>query len=178
MLQFSHLFRYIMFAVPVTVTILDTVGSIALVNGDSMAPTLNPSNETSRDIVLIDKISIAPKLLQRGDIVILDSPTDPKRQIVKRLIGLSGDWVKKRNGDLQNISKGKCWIEGDNHETSERYGPLPLPLIRAKVVCVIWPPSRWGWVNNEDQHTKDRLFIANNERDGDFPRRINNDSFW
>jgi len=157
------------------------VCSVALVDGKSMQPTLNPQGTKDRDVVLLDKMSADERVLQRGDVVILDSPQDPKRQIVKRLIGLPGDWIKSRSGDLKNVPKGKCWIEGDNHVASldsERYGPVPISMVRARVTHLLWPPSRWGRVPEDERFkSKDRLFIANNKTKGDFPRR-KKDDFW
>ena len=168
-----------MFVVPTTIMFNDLVASFAFVKGRSMEPTLNPSGSTE-DIVLLDRMSANLKSLRRGDVVVLDSPTHRNQFIVKRLVGLPGDWVKTRDGDLKHVPTGNVWIEGDNNAfscDSETYGPLPLTMIKAKVSRVVWPLSRWGPPVDERKDKESRLFFAHDENNRDFPRR-NNDGFW
>lgn len=43
---------------------------------------------------------------------------------------------------IKNIPRGYVWIEGDNNANSadsRYYGPIPIGLIRSRVVCRIWP---------------------------------------
>lgn len=171
----------VLFVAPVTIMFNDLGWSFAFVSGNSMQPALNPRGEQSRDVVLINKHIHQINPMHRGDVLVLSSPHDPRRHIVKRLVGLPGDWVKSRKGDLKNVPKGKVWIEGDNHFASvdsESYGPVPTALICATVSCVLWPPSRWGRVTDERVDQKDRLFIAN-ENQGDFPKRQGKSrDFW
>ena len=171
--QFS---KTLMWVVPTTIMFNDLVASFAFVKGPSMQPTLNPSG--SSDIVLLDRLSANLKSLRRGDVVVLDSPTHRNKHIVKRLVGLPGDWVNTRNGDLKHVPNGKVWIEGDNQAhscDSDTYGPLPVTMIKAKVSTIVWPLSRWG--APAERTGKGRLFIAHDENNRDFPRR-NNDGFW
>lgn len=164
--------RTILFAIPVTIMFNDLVGSVAFVAGPSMQPALNPTGAEARDVVLINKLAIKQGWLNRGDVIVLDSPQRRKQQIVKRLIGLPGDWVKTRSGELKHVPKGKVWIEGDNQEfscDSDRYGAIPISMVRAKVSTIVWPPSRWGDVA-DDRKDKQRLFISN-DQGNDFPRR-------
>ncbi|XP_062913977.1 mitochondrial inner membrane protease subunit 2 isoform X7 [Mobula hypostoma] len=58
-------------AVPVTVTFLDRVASIARVEGASMQPSLNPPGGTTCDIVLLNRWSVRNYEVQRGDIISL-----------------------------------------------------------------------------------------------------------
>ena len=172
--------KTLVFVVPVTIMFNDLIASFAFVQGPSMQPTLNPSDTSTQDIVLLDRMSVNQKTLRRGDVVVLDSPTHRKKQIVKRLIGMPGDWVKTRDGDLKHVPKGKVWVEGDNHAfscDSDTYGPLPVTMVKAKVSRIVWPLSRWGAPVDERTDKESRLFIAN-ENNRDFPRRSDNDSFW
>jgi signal peptidase I len=62
----------------------DYVAEAALCAGESMLPTLR--NEG--DVLLVEKISSAFRLVRRGDVVVCVSPNDPDKLICKRVIGL------------------------------------------------------------------------------------------
>ena len=133
---------------PVVIAFNGIVGSVAVVEGRSMQPTLNPveSNQT-RDRVILDKASVQVfHRYKRGQLVVLTAPDDKSTSIIKRLIAIEGDWLRDRNGHYIHIPRGKCWVEGDNAAFSEDseslYGPIPLALIQARVIGVVWPPSR------------------------------------
>ena len=168
--------RILLGAIPVTVTAGDLVTSIAVVNGDSMQPALNPNGDgfRERDFLLVDKITKP----DTGDIVILHSPESAKTLIVKRLIGKGGDWVKRRSGGLAHVPKGKIWVEGDNQDRSldsESFGAVPNTLMEGRASHIIWPPSRWSRLDR-DSASVDRLFVMS-QNNGDFPRR-SRDDWW
>ncbi|XP_067236485.1 mitochondrial inner membrane protease subunit 2 isoform X2 [Chanodichthys erythropterus] len=81
-------------AVPVTVTVLDRLAYVARVEGASMQPSLNPDGETSPDVVLLNRWSVRNYQVQRGDIVSVLSPKNPQQKIIKRVIGIEGDFIK------------------------------------------------------------------------------------
>ncbi|XP_025069130.1 mitochondrial inner membrane protease subunit 1 isoform X1 [Alligator sinensis] len=64
------------------------VGGIVVCSGPSMQPTIQ-----NYDIVVLDNLSRHFYSIQKGDIVIAKSPSDPKSNICKRVIGLEGDKV-------------------------------------------------------------------------------------
>lgn len=52
-----------------------------------------------------------------------------------------GDWANVREEVIQ-VPPGHCWVAGDNLEwsrDSRHFGPLPLALVRAKVLAVARP---------------------------------------
>ena len=94
-------------------------------------------------------------LALEGDYVLRDTPG-----------GLHGDledvegWAwedgEKRQSSASDqkmiqVPKGHCWIVGDNlswSRDSRMFGPLPLALIRSKVLAIKKPGSLWkGWVD-------------------------------
>jgi mitochondrial inner membrane protease subunit 2 len=164
-------------ALPAAVTFSDLIASVAVVNGDSMQPTLNPHGDgfRNRDVVLLDKTTKPDK----GDIVVLRSPESVRQLVVKRLIGKDGDWVKRRSGGLAHVPTGKIWVEGDNEDTSvdsDRFGPVPISLLQARASHIVWPPSRWCRLECRSA-SKERLFIMS-QNNGDFPRRQCDDNGW
>uniref|UniRef100_A0A3Q0RHW6 Peptidase S26 domain-containing protein n=1 Tax=Amphilophus citrinellus TaxID=61819 RepID=A0A3Q0RHW6_AMPCI len=73
-------------AVPVTVTVLDRFAYVARVEGASMQPFLNPEGGSECDVVLLNRWSVRNYQVQRGDIVSIVSPRNPKQKIIKRVI--------------------------------------------------------------------------------------------
>lgn len=89
-----------------------------------MLPTLEPEN-----ILLTDRISPRLKKLERGDIIIAKSMTNPKQYVCKRIVGIPGDTIiLSRPNQISNesseeqldtnlplnrivVSRGHVWIE-------------------------------------------------------------------
>jgi len=143
--------------VPVGVAINSVVFSTAGVKGRSMQPTLNDGVNQSngvRDRVLLDKWSIHMlHKYQRGDVVVLSSPENPKEKLVKRLVALGGDIIQDKDGRTVLVPQGKCWVEGDNSILSDcdsnAYGALPLSLIESRVVAIMWPLDRMAFLERK-----------------------------
>ncbi|KAM8891931.1 mitochondrial inner membrane protease subunit 2 isoform 5-T9 [Spinachia spinachia] len=85
-------------AVPVTVTALDRLAYVARVEGASMQlcpqPFLNPEGGSDCDVVLLNRWSVRNYEVRRGDIVSVMSPKNPQQKIIKRVIGLEGDFIR------------------------------------------------------------------------------------
>ena len=110
-----------------------------------MQPTLN--NGATQDAVLIDRLFAHS--YSRGDLVVLHSPTDPAEMVLKRVVAMGGDWVRRRDQDQQfvHVPTGYVWVEGDNERfsnDSNAYGPVPAGLVNARVVCKVWPLREAG----------------------------------
>ncbi|ORX47718.1 LexA/Signal peptidase [Hesseltinella vesiculosa] len=143
---------------PVMVFAIDHGFSFGPVEGRSMQPTFNPdASQMKRDIVFLNKWAAADHEFERGEVVTLmhvsfvaevESPTDPKCMITKRVIALQGDTVKPLRSDKTvKVPEGHCWIEGDEgfHSIdSNTFGTVPVALIKAKVTRILWPPERFG----------------------------------
>ncbi|KAK9864050.1 hypothetical protein WJX84_011791 [Apatococcus fuscideae] len=89
---------------------------------------------------------------ERGQVVLLRSPTDPDLLILKRIVGLEGDWVVvPDHADIETIPQGHCWVEGDNPvcsaDSRSAYGSVPLGLIEGRARGIIWPPARISLVS-------------------------------
>ncbi|KAG8463399.1 hypothetical protein KFE25_004910 [Diacronema lutheri] len=141
-------------AAPLVIAFTDNVATLACCEGRSMQPTINP-RAGDATIVLLDKWSARSGAFSRGDVVIVNSPTQDGNLVLKRLIALGGDYVKKANGRGEPVlvPKGHCWIEGDNpamSHDSNSFGPVPLAMVTARVLCKVWPVSQAGPLERRD----------------------------
>jgi inner membrane protease subunit 2 len=108
-------------------------GSVATMHGASMEPTLRsggnePFGCLKADLLYLDKMSLQNYTFSQGDVVVFRSPLEPNMWLVKRLIALPSDWVT---------------VPG-TYEILQ----IPLALLKGRVTNVIWPPSRFGHVEN------------------------------
>ncbi|KAG2207549.1 hypothetical protein INT47_004299 [Mucor saturninus] len=147
--------------VPVAIFFVDHGYSYAVISGRSMQPTFNPdSNLMEKDIVLLNKWSTTDHKFDRGQVVTLKSPIDPKVTITKRILALPGDTVQPlRKDEIVPIPAGHAWVEGDeafHSRDSNSFGTVPIGLINAKVTYILWPPSRFGPVEKKAVN-KDRV---------------------
>lgn len=130
-----------------------------LVNGDSMKPTL-----TDKQLLLLNKYD---KSLKRFDIVVLTRENNEK--LIKRVIGLPGEYVEYKNGklyidgkivkdnfskftndffleaidlNLKKIPDNQYLVLGDNRNNSidsRTIGLIEKKNISGKIVYSIWP---------------------------------------
>ncbi|MDR1580916.1 MAG: signal peptidase I [Synergistaceae bacterium] len=132
----------------------------------SMIPLLEPG-----DRVMVVKFwyhlpTVHPK---RGQVVVFKYPVDPKRDFVKRIIGLPGDKVEIVGGRVfindseipepyvknpdnftmpaEIIPANNYFCMGDNRANSADsrfWGPVKAALLRGPAVFRYWPLSRFG----------------------------------
>ncbi|UJR16372.1 hypothetical protein I4U23_003275 [Adineta vaga] len=150
------------FSLPCLITFMDRVATLSLVAGKSMQPLLNPTGLHS-DWVLIKRWNIDDSCLQKGDIISLESPREPRVFMIKRVKALEDeiiyDTIKQRE---TRVPKGHIWIEGDNKRDSydsRHFGCIPRGLVTGLALYVIWPPQRFG--------TKLTLHDNDNDNDND-----------
>ncbi|SCU81749.1 LAFA_0C06942g1_1 [Lachancea sp. 'fantastica'] len=152
--RFGLNFRTTLIAVswiPVVLTFNENVCYVAKIEGISMRPTLNPSDNGHTDWVLLWKWGIKnPAKIRHNDVVLFKSPSNPERVYCKRVKGVQYDTIQTRHPyprALVTIPKSHIWAEGDNafHTTdSNDFGPISTGLVLGKAVAVVWPPSRWN----------------------------------
>jgi nickel-type superoxide dismutase maturation protease len=112
-------------------TFLRTRPSRVAIEGPSMAPTLLPG-----DWALV----VTPRTFRRGDVVVVEHPGRPGYEMVKRLVGVSGESVGERV-----LGQDEFWIEGDFAQAStdsRTFGPVTRDELKAKVLLVYWPAAR------------------------------------
>ncbi|KAH8420192.1 hypothetical protein KR009_007075 [Drosophila setifemur] len=143
--------RYTVAYAAITHCAFEYVGDFVLCKGPSMEPTLFSDN-----VLLTERLSKNWRTYQPGDIVIAISPINASQFICKRIVAVAGDPVltqkphpmegnsKKPVMTRDYVPRGHVWIEGDNKgnsSDSRYYGPIPVGLIRSRVLCRIWPLS-------------------------------------
>ncbi|KAF7638173.1 Peptidase_S24 domain-containing protein [Meloidogyne graminicola] len=129
----------------------DLIGCPMSISGTSMMPTLVPG-----DLIWVSKISKNPSI---GDIVVFTSPSDPTRNHIKRVVALSGDTAKSKQGGRVLVPNNHVWALSDNLKCptvldSRAYGPVNNGLIVGKAKCLIWPLSRWSTLKNREENEK------------------------
>jgi inner membrane protease subunit 1 len=96
--------------------------------------------------------------LRVGDLVMYTSPIFAEGRAVKRLVGMPGDYVslgtpgEKGEELMIQVPQGHCWVVGDNlpaSRDSRRFGPLPIALIRGKIIGRVLPWSERKRIVNE-----------------------------
>ncbi|KAK9720125.1 Signal peptidase, peptidase S26 [Popillia japonica] len=146
-MKIPNFVKSIIVGVPIGITILDTIGYVARVDGISMQPALNPNKDVT-DYVFLNRWAVRSHEVTRGDIISLKSPKDPDQRIIKRIVGLEGDIVATigYKSAIVRVPEGHCWVEGDHtgHSMdSNNFGPVSIGLVTAKATYIVWPPSRW-----------------------------------
>jgi signal peptidase I len=140
--------------------------NFSVVRGSSMAPGIHDG-----DRILINHVSYLVRGVQRGDVVVLHYPLDPRLDYIKRVIGVPGDHIRIEGeavyvnglrlaepyisqGDPAShlemlIGDGQCFVMGDNrpHSSDSRdFGLVPMENLVGKVDLCVWPFSRAGWI--------------------------------
>ena len=135
------------------------------VEGISMEPSLHDG-----EFVVVNRLAYRWLEPKRGDVVVFYFPLDPSRRFIKRIIGLPGDQVAIRDGQVfvndllieepyiasttqydgeWEINPYEIFVLGDNRNNSSdshRWGPLPMNEVIGKAVLVYWPPDSVGMI--------------------------------
>lgn len=92
---FTELLKFALIAVIIVVPLRLFVAKPFIVSGASMQPTF----ETGQYLI-VDELSYRFENPARLDVVIFRYPKDPTQYFIKRIIGLPGEVVAIRNGDV------------------------------------------------------------------------------
>jgi signal peptidase I len=136
------------------------------VEGESMLPNFHTG-----EMVLVNKFIYKIRAPHPGEVVVLDDPLNPRRQLIKRVIAVAGETVAVKedrvyiNGRplaedyidrelLRNetlpavtVPAGTVYVMGDNRgnsSDSRRIGPIPIAKLEGKAILRYWPLSAMG----------------------------------
>jgi len=155
----------ILIAVALALFIRYFIVELYLVEGPSMRPTLVNSER-----LVVNKFIYYFKTPERGEILVFKYPRDPSRDFIKRVVGVAGDTIEVRqgqvfrNGELldepyilemtrgnfpaSKVPEGHLFAMGDNRNNSEdsrsrAVGFVPVNMVKGKAILVFWPPSQF-----------------------------------
>lgn len=88
-------FTSVLFAVGLAFVLRAMVIEAFVIPSASMAPTL-----VSGDRILVTKAGMASQTLKRGEVIVFRNPVNRRQTFVKRIIGLPGETVEIRDGQV------------------------------------------------------------------------------
>lgn len=123
MKEFLELVRFTILVLIVVVPLRMFVAQPFIVNGASMMPTFE-----NGDYLIIDEISYRYNEPERGEVIVFRLPSNQKRFLIKRVIGLpgetviiSGDKVTIHKANEEVIQLDESYLNGNfsSYQTSE-----------------------------------------------------------
>lgn len=180
----SEIIQTIIFIVAATV-LFDMAIPRSLVDGSSMEPTFQDGNR-----LIVSRLHYLAGGTQRGDIIVFNSLEAPPEQgvmLIKRVIGLPGETVTMRDGQVSIdgnllveeyireacleyrcpdqewvLADDEYFVMGDNRNhsrDSRRFGPVAYDKIVGMVVFRYFPLNELGII---DGHSEPQLIIPDN----------------
>jgi signal peptidase I len=147
--------------------VINAVSARVRVDGFSMRPTLEDG-----EFILVNRLAYkfgSPKL---GEIIVFRSPVTPDEDLIKRVIGLPGDEIVIRDGQVSingslleepyiaaspiysgswQVVDGYLFVLGDNRNDSSdshSWGLVPLANVVGRSILIYWPFAEWGMLNH------------------------------
>ncbi len=135
----------------------------------SMEPTFDAG-----EILMVNKLAYKFSDFAYGQVITFHYPLDPKLDYIKRVIGLPGDVVEVRNGEVHvngkllyepyisatpeyegtwNVPEGELFVLGDNRNPSADshvWGFVPEKNVIGKAIAVYWPINKIRAITTPD----------------------------
>lgn len=92
---FTELLKFVVVAAVIVLPVRLFIAQPFIVSGESMAPTFE-----NGEYLIVDEISYRFEEPQRGDVIIFRYPRDPSEFFIKRIIGLPGETVTIKDGQV------------------------------------------------------------------------------
>lgn len=132
------------------------------VDGSSMEPTFQ-----SGQLILVNRLAYRIGEPLRGDVIVFNFPRNPQQEYIKRLIGLPGDHIEVRDGQVLvndtlldepyiaamprytgewTVPAEQYFVLGDNRNNSSdshSWGMVPADFVIGKALAVYWPIDDW-----------------------------------
>lgn len=140
-----------------------------IVEGDSMQPNFHTGQ-----FLIVSRLDYLLGEPERGDVVVFHYPNDPQSDFIKRVIGLPGETVALRDGEIYVdgqildepylreactlmscpdsewlVAEETYFMMGDNRNESRdsrAFGTVHRSFLVGKALLRYWPPDDWGWV--------------------------------
>lgn len=139
------------------------------VEGGSMEPGLE-----DQERIFINKLAYRLETIQRGDVIVFRYPRDPRKNFIKRVIGIPGDHIRITYGHVYLngrevaepyvpeeyldshsyrelvVPSDSYYVLGDHRSMSNDsrdFGPVQRDYIYGKAVFGYWPMEKVGVVH-------------------------------
>jgi signal peptidase I len=135
------------------------------IDGPSMEPSF-----TEDEFIMVNKLTYRFSDPRRGDVIIFDPPFSSSYPFIKRVVGLPGELVEIRHGDIYinglllvekpvmerprtmdmdatRVEKDHYFVLGDNRDNSRdstEGWTVPSDNIIGRSWMIYWPLSHWG----------------------------------
>lgn len=154
-------------ALLVALVIRTFVVQVYLVEGPSMEPTLH-----TYERVFVNKLIYRFRAPKPGEIIVLQDPNRPQRELIKRVIAVGGETIEIKKGtvfvdgkalkepfintaiasttDMQpvKVPEKQVFVMGDNRGMSfdsRALGPVAVNKIDGKAFFMFWPVDKFGY---------------------------------
>jgi len=139
------------------------------IEGQSMEPNFHDG-----EYLIVNKLAYRLGEYERGDVIVFQYPNDPSKDYIKRIIGLPGDTVEIRGGQLyvnnveieepylhmpntrdeppMVVDAGHLYVMGDNRPASSdtrSWGQLGQEFVIGQAWLAIWPFDTAGLVKHQ-----------------------------
>ncbi|HYF80743.1 MAG TPA: signal peptidase I [Symbiobacteriaceae bacterium] len=154
-------------ALLVALVIRSFVVQVYLVEGPSMEPTLHTFER-----VFVNKLVYRFRAPKPGEIIVLQDPARPQRELIKRVIAVEGETIEIRQGivyvngqalkepfintaiksntnmEPQPVPEDHVFVMGDNRGMSfdsRNIGPIAVSKIDGKAFFMFWPVDKFAY---------------------------------
>jgi signal peptidase I len=168
---FIELLKFAILAIIIVVPVRLFVAQPFIVSGDSMDPTF-----ATGQYLIVDELAYHFEAPERGDVIIFRYPKDPSQFFIKRIIGLPGETVQIKDGDVfitktdgqtiklsepyvtnpgngpdqtTTLTANQYFVMGDNRpESSDSriWGPVPAQNIIGRADLRLLPVQKAGFL--------------------------------
>lgn len=132
-----------------------------------------PTIPAEMSYAIVSRLHRQGRGVKLGDFIEADNPMFMSSPVGKRIVGMPGDYVIldpplsptsggavvpgiieddiRDEPQMIRVPEGHVWVVGDNlswSRDSRFYGPLPMALIRGKIIAVASGPFNWRWMGN------------------------------
>jgi signal peptidase I len=146
--------------------VINLVSARVRVDGFSMRPTLEDG-----EFILVNKLAYKFSEPKRGEIIVFVSPAT-NEDLIKRVIGLPGDRIVIRDGNLfindvqlqepyiaaaplysgtWQVADNSLFVLGDNRNDSSdshAWGLVPMENVIGRSLLIYWPINEWDVLNH------------------------------
>jgi signal peptidase I len=152
---FAHLFelvKIVVISLAIIIPIRYYLVQPFYVKGASMEP-----NFYDQEYLIINEIGYRLGKPQRGDIVVFKYPRDPREYFIKRVIGLPGEKVQIKNGDVYIFNAAS---NGEGKILDEAYLPKDLKTYGMSEDVVTLSSDEYYVLGDNRNASKDSRFFG------------------